>query len=255
MSALLQFLESTYGKLVTHYPLFGHCGGMHTVGDKTGGIVMPQVYYTMQLRPIPDASVSIMKSDEPVGHELAAAYMSLLGGMAWLAQTRADILCLVGYLQRHAKSSSAPHVLDFSKLLKYLKRTKASVRYNKLSGNMVVACISVSAFQTKGPNCLALRGSTNAPLEADQGQHVPGGAFHVLEFHSRKQKPVTRSTFGAELHSLSDCSELGMLLAGCVHGTTFGARSASMLAQLESTGSFGLSVLLFLDAESVFSAA
>ena len=119
---------------------------------------------------------------------------------------------------------------------------------------MVLACVSDSAFQTKEPDCLALRGGIIALLEADQGRHVPGGACHVLEFYSRKQKRVTRSTFGAELHSLSECSELGMLLAGCVHEVIHGACTACKLAQLESTGSFGTSVFVFLDAESVFSA-
>jgi hypothetical protein len=254
VSALIEFLESKYGKLVTHYPPFEHCGVMHSVDDKTGDITMSQDHYILQLRPIADASVSAMKSDAPVGQELISAYMSLLGGVAWLAQTRADILCFVGYLQRHAKAPNASHVLELNKLLKYLKRTKASVRYTKPSGKMVVACISDSAFQTKEPDCLALRGGIIALLETGDDQREPGGALHVLEFFSRKQKRVTRSTFGAELHSLSECSEMGMLIAGCVHEVTHGACPASQLAQLESTGSFGVVIYIFLDAESVFSA-
>ena len=139
-------------------------------------------------------------------------------------------------------------------LFRSLKRTKASVRYNKPSGTLVVACISDSAFQTKEPDCLALRGGIVALLETGADQQAPGGALHVLEFYSRKQKRVTRSTFGAELHSLSECAELGMLLAGCIHEVRHGACPAGKLAQLESTGSFGVFVHAFLDAESVFSA-
>ena len=178
--------------------------------------------------------------------------MSLLGGVAWLAQTRADILCFVGHLQRHAKAPCASHVLELNKLLKYLKRTKASIRFSKPSRPMIMACIGDSAFQTKEPDCLALRGGVIGLLE--EGRGPVGGVLHVLEFFSRKQKRVTRSTFGAELHNMSECSELGMLLSGCVHEVYMGAQPAIKLAQLEDSGSFSVSVHLFLDAESVFQA-
>eukprot|EP00972_Heterocapsa_arctica_P007894 1150295-Heterocapsa_arctica.AAC.1 len=57
-------------------------------------------------------------------------------------------------------------------------------------------------------------------------------------FFSRKQKRVTRSTFEAELHNTSECLEMGMLLAGCLHELIHGACSSASLAKNDEAGAF-----------------
>ena len=65
-------------------------------------ITISQDHYLLQLRPIIDDNPAA-SDDTTASENMHAAFLSLLGGMAWVVQTRGDICCFVGMLQRAAK--------------------------------------------------------------------------------------------------------------------------------------------------------
>jgi hypothetical protein len=145
------------------------------------------------------------------------------------------------------------HIRHLNRLLRWTKRKSASIAYRHISGSVVLACIGDSAFRAEDDgDCLALRGVLVAVVTMVKGR--PNGPMHVIEFFSKKQRRVTRSTFGAELHNLCESTEIGMLLAGFFHELEHGACSAQELAKLSEEGKLAMPVHGFVDAESVFSA-
>ena len=76
----------------------------------------------------------------------------------------------------------------------------------------------------------------------------------MLEFYSKKQRRVTRSTFGAELHNLSESTELGMVFAGFFEELDRGAHTSGQLARLLEDGKLAIPVHGYVDAQSVFAA-
>ena len=51
-----------------------------------------------------------------------AAYMSLLGGIAWVVNTRAEVAIFVGALQRVAKSPKYIDMRTLNTVLKFIKK-------------------------------------------------------------------------------------------------------------------------------------
>eukprot|EP00959_Pyramimonas_sp_CCMP1952_P045349 947194-Pyramimonas_sp.AAC.1 len=66
--------------------------------------IMDQSHYVSQLKAIPMEKFKDMKDEDKANDELVSLYMSLLGGVAWKVLTRADIVVLVGKLQRCMKN-------------------------------------------------------------------------------------------------------------------------------------------------------
>ena len=67
-----------------------------------------------------------------------SAYLSLLGGLSWLVQTRMDIAVYVCYLQRNSKATTTEHYLKVNKLLRFVKRKPVWLFYGKLKGPLRV---------------------------------------------------------------------------------------------------------------------
>ena len=135
-----------------------------------------------------------------------------------------------------------------NKLLKWLKRKQSRIRYRHLGGDPVIRIIGDSAFKAAEPDCLALRG-----LIAGIG-NVNGTVFNAIDFWSRKQTRVCRSTFAAECHNLSEAAEEGMLLAGFWQEVFYGAASSASLSSMLERCAFQTPIHLYIDAMSVFTA-
>ena len=99
--------------------------------------------------------------DGQVSVESHAAYMSLLGGIAWMTQTMAPIAVYVSYLQRQAKKPVIGDIRKISRLLKWILANvkKLGVRFIQLDMNYVrLAVVSDSAFHAMEFEGLAIRG-------------------------------------------------------------------------------------------------
>ena len=196
-----------------------------------------------------------MSDDTHVSTALRSRYLSLLGGVAWLVQTRADICIYVVALQRHAQSPRAEHVRSLNTLLRYIKNKPPVVEYKPLKQPVCLLVVSDSAFKRESDSdalamkgCMICKASVRAwnPLVAD---------IHVLEYFSKKQRHVSRSTFAAELFAFVDAADaalhIGMHLTECMHGVYDSVRD---LARLREGGGYALPIYVFLDAYAVFAA-
>ena len=247
VTQLLQGLEKKVGKLKTAVREFEHCGIMHKQNDDMS-INIHQNHYVQQLSAIPTTKEQDLEAT--CSPNDAAAYMSLLGGVAWVVNTRADVAIFVGALQRVAKS---PRYVDIKRLnivLKFLKRHPIETKFKTIKGPLRIVAISDSAFKRQDESPLACRGSMIV-LSADNPEN-PGGDIHVIDYQSKKQKRVTRSTYGAEIHGLADTMEAARTIACAYTELYTGAKTFDGLCKIEDHGKYHFPIDACLDAKSVF---
>ena len=82
-----------------------------------------------------------------VSPTIAAAYMSVLGAVAWTVITRADVCIYVQALQRRAHK---PRLIDCKKLnlvVRYLRKHQMGLWYCNMDGYKRIVCWSDSAFK------------------------------------------------------------------------------------------------------------
>jgi hypothetical protein len=253
VKAILAGLEKAFGKLKTSSlekdGQFEHCGLKHEK-IPSGGIRVHQDHYAAQLKCVDVTSLDITKIDQMLSPEFISLYLSLLGGLSWLIQTRTDIAVYVCALQRAASKATIGHLLKLNKITKWVRRKKIALVYKPLQKRGKVLVVSDSAFRTEPGSTLAVRGAIIGICEDDT--NTPGGIFHILEFYSRKQRRVCRSTFAAELHAIADAVETArmvLLTITCCHKRYI---SPQELQKLEDTASLPLAMEVCTDCRSVF---
>eukprot|EP00959_Pyramimonas_sp_CCMP1952_P042945 898683-Pyramimonas_sp.AAC.1 len=138
--------------------------------------------------------------------------MSLLGRVAWMVLTRADIVVYVGKLQRNMKDVKISDSKDLNKVLKWIKRAPSTIIFSRPTSPLCMTVIADSAYPADDVDCLALRAASIGLCEVPGS--APSGCFHVWEYFSRKQAKVIRGTFSAELNNAIEATEYGMLLNG-----------------------------------------
>ena len=77
---------------------------------------------------------------------------------------------------------------------------------------------------------------------------------HLLDYISRSQRHVTRSTFSAELFAACDACDHALLLATTLHEIANGAITKTQARALREQGGHLIPIALFVDAMSVQSA-
>ena len=110
---------------------------------------------------------------------------------------------------------------------------------------MEVVCHLRPQFQRRRP--LAMKSGIIA-LGDRYGPKLGDNSLQIIEFVSKKQNRVCRSTFTAELYAALDVVSLTLALTEVLTG----CQSASRMAEIQETGSNALEADLFLDARSVF---
>jgi hypothetical protein len=249
-SVLKQGLEKLFGTIKEQTGCFEHCGIMHEQTET--GIKMHQSHYVKQLHVLDMSGIDVSRPGQAVTSAQHASYMSLLGGLSWLVQTRTDICVYVCALQRVAKAPNNEHYIRLNRLCKWVKRKPLFLLYKRLTGPLKVLAVSDSAFRKEDCTGLAVRGALILICEL----HVahPGGCCHVIDYYSRKQRRVTRSTFAAELQGLADSLEYAKLVAFAVHECIVPKVTPRQLVTAEETGGLRLPIEGVVDAKSVFDA-
>lgn len=243
-------LEKNFGALKVVTQNFEHCGILHEQSDNYETITIHQSHYVTQLQPLQLTSVisGAHSADLPV--PLAADYLSLLGGISWCIQTRMDVAIYVGSLQRAAKSPKVEHGVRLNKVLKWIRRKRAALTYKHMKGPCRVVGASDSAFRKECNAGLAMRGAIIG-ISSDNAITL-SGILHVIEFYARRQRRVTRSTYSAELNSLSDAYEFAKLVALTLAEIIKPCPQATLLTTMEETGSLPVCVQMIVDARSVY---
>ena len=212
VSWLLKELEKRVGKLKlseAYLSSFEHCGIMHQQ-DKDFSVTIHQNHYASRLHPADVSHLDVTKPNTKLEKQHVDTYLSLLGGLSWLTQSRQDICIYVCALQRCAKSPTVENLLRLNKVCKWIRRVPSFIKYERLQGPIKCLVIADSAFRKEDASGLSMKGSVVGLSE----KHVssPGGRIHMIEWFSRRQRRVTRSTFSAELHSMIDGLETAKVI-------------------------------------------
>ena len=256
VAKLLKSLEGMLGPLKVksaYLSSFEHCGIMHSQ-DKDFAVTIHQDHYCLQLRPANLADVDVSRPLELLTPVQVAVYLSLLGALSWLSQTRSDIMIYVQSLQRNAKKPLVEHLIRLNKITKWVRRKPCSVRYGKLQSPVKTLAISDSAFRKEDRSGLAMRGAIIAVCE----QRIvvplsPGGRFHPIEFYSRKQRRICRSTYSAELHGLVDAVETARLVTyAFTEILSAKPLSPSEMVVMDEQGWLCYDIEAVIDARSIF---
>ena len=141
--------------------------------------------------------------------------MSLLGAVAYACQTRLDIAVYVVALQRRLQQSKVIHVKRLNALVRWMQKTPKKIVFKCFpQGPTTLLMLSDSAFKKEEESGHALKGvmyillpsAAAEPLgrnpgilKTEKGKQYLSSVCHVLEYISRSQKHVTRSTFASEL--------------------------------------------------------
>ena len=78
---------------------------------------------------------------------------SLLGALAWLTLTRADIIVFVGRYQRKANDIRVSDVYGLNRLLKWVKRRQFCIYYAKLTPPLALVVVADSAYKADDDDC------------------------------------------------------------------------------------------------------
>ena len=256
-SRVLKMLEQEFGKLKTQFGVFECIGIMHEQDEVTKEIWTHQHHYTRQLKTIADEQYKMCDGDQQVTGNTYTAYRSLLGGVAWLAQTMMPVCIYISYLQRRSQAPTVNDVKKLNRLLRWIKANLASlgVQYGRLQEPLQLLCISDSAFKAKEYDGLAMRGcvillasAANDEKDKQDWKCIP------LDWFAKKHTHVVRSTFAAELHSMLDAIGNALLLNLAFTEIQLGHVTIEGLAQMQEQGRLHLEVQVYTDAKSVYEA-
>ena len=253
MAKVIKGLEEAFDTLKLDYDNFEHLGLRHTLNEDMSRSIS-QNHYVAELKPIPDAAVRLMNPEQVVDDTVRSQFQSLLGGVAWVAQTRPDAAVFISALQRKLKEPKAKDILNLNRVLKYLKLKPMSLTFKRVEKPWRLVAISDSGFKGEDQDCLAVRSGIIGLIDKD-GPFQGRNTLQILEFVSKKQTKVCRSTFAAELHSALDLSGLSLTINSVMTEVLQGPTSAANLLQKQESMSHALQISLVIDALSVYSAA
>ena len=254
---LLAHLEKRVGKCKQEWQQFTHVGVEHV--QTKDGLYCHQETYASQLKPLDASMWKGLPEESAANPKLLSLYQSLLGGVAWMAMTRVDVVVYIQSLQRHAH---APRVVDLKRLntvARFIRKKRVGLWYANIRGPTKLMCFSDAAFKAlvEESSGLALRGCAIL-LTADDQPEKPdslSGACHLVDHACRRQRRVVRSTFSAELNGEVDSVEGVLLLQVAYHQLLCGTDdNATALAKALDAGQLTPPVDVSTDARAVYDA-
>ena len=223
---------------------------MHCQSKDLKQITLTQDRYVRDLKPIALTREQRKMPEQGCSDTLNAAYMTLLGGVGLTLNTRHDVAVYCGPLLRAQQTPHVKHVIMLNRVVKWIRRKSCVITFVILIPPLKVLVVSDSAFKRQDESPVACRGSMLV-LGTDSGEN-PGGDLHVIDYQSKKQKRVTRSTYGAELHGLADTMEGARRIACAFTELYKGVMNFDDICRMEDQGAYHHPLDACLDAKSVF---
>ena len=253
IKALLEGLTQAFGTLKTSFREFEHCGLIHRQTQL--GVEISQDHYAKQLRVVPLVGLDTANVDTLLTPAQIKMFQSILGGLSWLIQTRADLCIYVCHLQRVAHRATTGHILTVNQLVRWVRKQRCFLFYKRLVPPIRCIVISDAAFRKETAAGLSMRGAVIGIAEAREDQHGKmtkfDGPVHIIEYFARKQRRVVRSTFSAELNACCDAYEIGRLVTLTYCSCYLPGRSAAQLQVLEHNGKLPMHIVLIIDCMSI----
>eukprot|EP00971_Amphidinium_carterae_P018913 372341-Amphidinium_carterae.3 len=264
VSALAKHLERSVGKLTIESTQFIHTGVSHEV--RADGLYAHQSHYVQQIQPAVLTHLKEQSAETPLSSTDRLTYLSLLGALSWLVQTRPDLAVHVHALQRRGHAPRKIDLVRANATLRYAKTNQGGLWYPRLNGTVRLVMFSDAAFRTQPEDSsgLAVKGSALAliPETVDPKEGLQTQC-HLLDFLSTKQRRVVRSTFSAELNGLLDATERGygiqmtlselLMAREKIEGRGQSSQAKTLQALWES-GSLRPELWACIDAKSVYDA-
>ena len=215
---------------------------------------MDQQKYAMQLKPIVSPELLSGFPDKHASEGLTAQFISLLGAVAYLLLTRVDIAVYVAALQRVSKKPLIIHVKRLNAVTRWAQRNPRTLRYHKLELPVQLLVMGDSAFKREDTDNTghAMKGGIFLLHSAAPGQVISGTA-QILEFYSRKQRHVCRSTYAAELFSLTEVADVAIHLSSALYEVAHGVQTTETLRLVREGGlQSPVAIVVVVDADSVY---
>ncbi|CAK0838336.1 unnamed protein product [Prorocentrum cordatum] len=246
---VLSMIEGEFGKMKHQYDRFECIVTMHEQDPVTKAIWTHQQHYVQQLRPLQADQYAMENEDGQVSAESHAAYMSLLGGIAWMTQTMAPLAVYVSYLQRQAKKPTVGDLRKISRLLTWIMANvkQLGVRFVELE---------MTPFHAMEFEGLAIRGCVIMLLETSGEVPQTGSTYRIVivGWYSRKRSNVVMSTCAAELMALFDALGTGTLMNVALTEVSEGVHTANQMRVRQEAGDLMLKTIAAIDAKAVFDA-
>ena len=248
---LLHELEKLFGKLKVVHGSFEHCGIQHEYSESDGSYRLHQNHFVERLKTPNMEGIPKQLPKQSLTEPQIAVFLSGLGSLAWLVQTRMDVAVYIQALQRNAKKPTVAHMMRLCCVIRWCKRKPVFIRYCFLETDWfkVLVC-NDAAFRREDSTGLAMRGSIIAWSE-DRGTD-PSCLCNIIDFFSRKQRRVVRSTFGAETNAAADGLEVGRLVCYTLAEIVIPNCTAQGLVNMDESGALPFCMQLVTDCKSLF---
>ena len=250
MEQTIRKLESHFDALKLEKENFLHLGLQHTT-LKDGSISVSQTHYINELREIPEDKLKLQDKQELADDEFKQYYMSLLGGLAWCVQTRIDVAIFIGALQRKLQNPSVEDILNLNRVLRYVKAKPLAMNFKRMNNPWRLVAISDSGFKGEDQDHLAIRSGIIA-LVSKEFPKLGVNEIQIIEYVSKKQTRVCRSTYSAELFSCLDICGLALNVNMAITEVLQGTVTAATLSDALEAGKMALELDVVIDAAAVY---
>ena len=251
----VQHLSGVFGKMEVEYGSFIFCGVLRTQAAD-GSITMDQIKFLSACKPMMLPPLIAMKPDSPLPEHVRRHFLSLLMTVAYGLLTRPDVSVFIAALQREAHVAKPIHVKRLNTVLKWIQENPRRLTYPKMPYPDTLLQISDSAFKARAEDGLSMRGLVSVRVcMQDVLDGKPETKCHLVDYVSKSQRHVTRSTFSSELFAATDSVDLGLLSSIVLHELKEGVVSTDTARQLiEGTHKSSVGLALVIDARSVSAA-
>ena len=248
-------LSKTFGKMDIEWGTFTFCGVRHEQ-HSDGSISLDQVKFLAACKPIAQPKALAGGAEALLPEDARRHFLSLLMTIAYALLTRPDVAVFISALQRESHRAQVIHVRRLNKVLEWLQANPRKITYPVMKYPTALLQISDSSYKARAEDGLSVRGlvSVRVSLEDVQAgkQQTP---CHLLDFASKQQRHVTRSTFSSELFAATDATDIGLLQVLALHELQHGVLSADDAKKImDGDLQCGTALGLVVDARSVTAA-
>ena len=250
----VEHLSKVFGKLDINWSDFTFCG-VHHLQEEDGTIHLDQIKFLAACKTIAVPS-AVGRTDGELNEVEQRLFLSLLMTVAYGLLTRPDLAVFISALQRESHKAKIIHVKRLNTLLKWAQSNPRRLSYAKMKYPDTLLQVSDASFKARAEDGLSVRGLISLRVSSEAVREgLRESTCHVLDFVSKAQRHVTRSTFSSELFAATDAVDCGLLHSVLLHELSKGPITAETARGLiEGTTESAVKLDLVMDAKSVTSA-
>ena len=251
----VQHLSKTFGKMDIEWSSFTFCGVRHEQ-HSDGSVSLDQVKFLSACKPISQPAALAGGAEAILPEDARRHFLSLLMTVAYALLTRPDVAVFISALQRESHKAQVIHVRRLNKVLQWLQANPRKITYPVMKYPTALLQVSDSSYKARAEDGLSVRGLVSLRVDlADVQAGKKQTPCHLLDFASKQQRHVTRSTFSSELFAATDATDIGLLQVLAMHELQKGVLSADEAKSImEGELRCATALALAVDARSVTAA-